>query len=107
MAANVQKVVDLGGDVLEVTGTVDGIDDDNGNPAVFVARGWVSAMTNHYDESANDEDGNRLPDARPREMTDDEKHAYWSSLLTNAAPAPAPAPTTVLFEAPVTDAGGS
>lgn len=79
----VTSVHESEGDVLEVFGTVNGIP--------VHARGWVSAMTNYYEPSdylPPDEQGNvhRRPDARPREMTDEEGLRYWRELLEEAAP---------------------
>lgn len=105
--ANVQKVLDLGGDVLEVTGTVDGVDGDDGTPMLFVVNGWVSAMTHYFPPDAYTPDGDIKADVQPREMTADERLAYWQSLLTNAAPSSTPAPSTVLFESPTPTTGGS
>ena len=106
MTANVQRVLDLGNDVLEVTGTVDGVDGPDGSPMLFVVNGWVSAMTNHYGPEQYGDDGHLVDGAKPRQMTPDERMAYWQSLLTNAAPAQGPSSPAVLFEAPTTDAGG-
>lgn len=85
---------DLGNDVLRVRGT-DGTTEtvragteDDGTPIteerqrVFEATGWVSALTNHYDEAAYDpETGHRDNAAKPRAMVDDERTAYAVRLL--------------------------
>jgi hypothetical protein len=84
MAANVLSAHDMGGDVLLVTGTVDGLD--------VQAQGWVSAFTNHFDEHhySHDEDGNltRAEDAQPREMTAEERLSYCERLLIEQNPVP-------------------
>lgn len=82
----VTRVRDLGGDVLEVTGTV--------NREEVTAQGWVSAMQNHYPPSAYGKDGHLKPNAEPAEMTDRQKTAYWKSLLTGASSEP-----VVIFQA--------
>jgi hypothetical protein len=82
----VTRVDDLGDDRLRVVGV-----DDNGEEVE--AQGWVSAMTNHFDAAHYGDDGHRVEDAQPREMTDEEKHAYWLQLLTEQA-----APPQVLYE---------
>lgn len=63
----ITKVQDLGDDVLYVEGVL-------GEDMVLSARGWVSAMTNHFDEDA---EGNRTY----RMMTRDEKVRYCKDLL--------------------------
>lgn len=93
---NVEKVTDLGNDRILVTGTVDGHNDPDGNPVIVQAPGWLSAMTNYYPADAYGEDGHLVDGATAREMTDDEKHAYWADLLSSAVPTE-PAPT-VLYE---------
>lgn len=70
----VTKVSDLGNDVLEVVGLVDGEE--------VTANGWVSAMTNYFPASCYGSDGHLKPDAVAQEMTDRQKTAYWKSLLT-------------------------
>lgn len=53
-------------------------------PRVYEATGWVSALTNHFDEESYGEDGHRNPKAKPRERTADEKLAYCQELLSGA-----------------------
>src|ERR1700730_2389460 len=89
---------DLGGDVLEVEAlgpAHQGIGPDNQPATVrdrYIARGWVSALTNHFDAAALEEDlvdktvlrgvkGERHRDARAREMTPAEKREYCLELL--------------------------
>lgn len=73
---NLLKVIDLGNDVLEVTGF------ESDNPTqIITAHGWVSAITNHYDADDYSENGDLKEDATPREMTDKEKNSYWIGLL--------------------------
>lgn len=88
----IEEASDLGTryqDVLQVTGSVhdpsrDTVD-DQGNPVPFqrevVAKGWVSATTHYYPPEDYDEDGNLVPGATPREMTDQEKQTYYTNLL--------------------------
>lgn len=78
MDVSLTRVVDAGGDVLVVEGTVDG--------KPVTARGWVSAMEFHYEDDTRDEAGHRDPNATPRPMTDDERRDYWIRLLTEQAP---------------------
>lgn len=84
----VSKAVDAGDDVLVVTGTVDGVEVE--------ARGWVSAVSNHYAPSDYGDDGHRKDDAKAKVMTTQEQAAYFASLLVAAVPSPAPEPK-VLF----------
>lgn len=86
MAVKVTRVEDHGDDVLVVHGQVDGV--------AVTARGWVSAMTNHFPGAALDKNGNRDVKATPTSMNDAEKMAYWQSLLVAAAPTPT-APTVI------------
>lgn len=76
-------------DVLQVTGSVhdpsrDTVD-DQGNPVTFtrevVANGWVSATTHYYPPEDYDTNGNLVPGATPRAMTDAEKTTYCTNLL--------------------------
>ena len=97
MATKVSKVEDLGDDRLRVTGTVEGATGPDGEPVEVVASGWVSAMTNHYDAEHYDAEGQLVEGATSREMTDDEKHAYWVALLEAAAPRN-PEPTTLYIK---------
>jgi hypothetical protein len=87
----IKETLDAGADVLVVRGTVDLVE--------VAARGWMSAMTNHYDpsgyedipESTEDAPHDRAhgrhlkKDATPREMTREEKRAYCERLLLEAA----------------------
>lgn len=70
------KVTDLGDDVIEVSG----FDSDKPEERLTV-RGWHSATQNHYDADDYGEDGHLKEDAEPREMSQDEKEAYWLGLL--------------------------
>ena len=79
MATVILSVEDRGDDVLVVRGTVE---------VAVEARGWLSAMTNHYGPGCYDPGGNLLKDAVSREMTEAEKHAYLVRLLEGAAPSP-------------------
>ena len=90
METIVESAFDIGADVLEVTGTVDG--------KKIKARGWVSAMTNYYPPTAYNEDGVREPGAQPRPMTLEEKTAYCTKLLEDAVPAAPAEPTNMLFQ---------
>lgn len=88
---------DAGDDVLVVRGTIDGLVDADGELRELEARGWVSALENHYDWDAYvdvidadlaDENspwattGTHLrADATPRPMTDDERRDYCRNLL--------------------------
>lgn len=95
MAEQITNVAwqDAGDDILNVTGHRGvqqarvGTEDDGvspiyeDRPVVIEARGWVSAMTNHFDPDAIGTDGHRKPNTTPREMTDAERHAYAVSLL--------------------------
>lgn len=64
---------------------VEGVVDD----ARTVGRGWITAMTNHFDDDAyfHDEQGNlqRRSDVMPRAMTQEEKVTYWERLLKESA----------------------
>jgi hypothetical protein len=68
--------------------------DDDGETPIFEerpiaieARGWVSATTNHFDADAYDPaTGHRTPDAKPREMTEDEKRAYAERVVREQHP---------------------
>lgn len=82
----ITRVLDLGDDVLEVQGY-----DEQTPTQVLKGTGWVSAMTNYYDESQY-KNGHLDSKAKSREMNDAEKKSYWLSLL---APSSAVAP---LFE---------
>lgn len=70
-----------GDDVLTVVGVAD-------DGAEVTASGWVTAMANYFPPESyyTDADGDTLsghlkPGSTPREMTADEKTAYWLSLL--------------------------
>lgn len=82
------KLLDLGNDVLEVHGTIDG--------RAATARGWVSATTNHYNADDYEEiaepakgkqhkgevAGRHLKaSAKPRVMTKAERLSYAIRLL--------------------------
>lgn len=96
-AVTIKAILDDGDDVLVVRGTVDGVTidvpdpDHEGEtvkePLEFEARGWLSALTNHYDASAYDADGNLKDDAKPRQMTTAERRAYCEGLLVAAVEA--------------------
>lgn len=90
MTVAVTRVVDLGNDVLEVSGTVD--------DQAVTATGWVSAMSNYYPATAYDSEGHLKASATPAEMTDRQKTAYWKSLLTAVQPETNSEPV-VIFEA--------
>lgn len=87
---------DLGADVLEVLGTVNG--------EAVRATGWVSAMTNFYPPEAYGEDGHRKAKAKPRAMTDAEKLVYMKSLLS---PAELERVEPKAIDIPVDDAAGA
>jgi hypothetical protein len=86
----ITETLDAGNDVLVVKGIVDGEE--------VQARGWFSAMNNHYDEHAYGEDGHlktelvdpgkdgsaARPAVHPREMSPEEKKAYCERLLADA-----------------------
>src|SRR5437868_15352160 len=103
MGANVERVTDLGNDVLEVRGTVDDHVGEDGQPILLVAFGWVSAMENHYPDAKHDKVGNRDPAAKPTPMDDQERMAYWSQLLTNMVPTAVHPAEAVLYQAPQAD----
>lgn len=86
MAIKVTGAFDLGGDLLLVQGTVDGVVDSSGNLAIVSAYGWMSAMSNYYPPAAYAGDGSRLAGATSRAMTAVEKLAYCRRLLSGAAP---------------------
>lgn len=90
MAITLTRVVDLGDDVLQVTGV-----DGDGNEVT--GSGWVSAMTNFYPATAYDDAGERKPSAKPRAMTKAEQKSYWLTLLGEATAENVP--ETVLYEA--------
>jgi hypothetical protein len=117
MSVHVDRVLDLGDDVLKVHGTIDELvelarsdPDDEGSELAertraLVAFGWVSALEHHYPPAAYDDGGNlRLqegpkgapgdPVDSPRRMSKAERLAYCKRLLLeqNAPPAPAPQP---------------
>lgn len=71
----IRRVVAHAGDRIQVIGTVDGVTDEAGELVTIVASGY----------------------ARPEEMTDDEKLAYWRQLLLDAAGS-TEGPETVLYE---------
>lgn len=77
MTVEIYEITPLPDDVLYVRGAVDGVARE--------ARGWQSAITNHYDASAytTDADGYavRDPAATSRPMTADEARAYCEQLL--------------------------
>jgi hypothetical protein len=91
MTTQILQTLDAGNDVLIVRGTVDG--------QPVEACGWLSAMTQHFDDhdyedipEATEDDvhgkahgRHRKADAVPREMTADEKRAYCTRLLETAA----------------------
>jgi hypothetical protein len=80
MEVIVASAHDIGGDVLEVRGSVDGEE--------VTATGWVSALTNHYDASAYGDDGHLRDGAKPRKMTKAEQLDYCRRLLVGVAPPP-------------------
>jgi hypothetical protein len=85
---------DIGNDVLLVRAIVD----DDLDPTE--ARGWVSALTNHYDPDAYGEDGHRLADAKPRHLSDAEARAYCEQLVRDARGiAPKGTPVTRVVDA--------
>jgi hypothetical protein len=103
----ITDVLNCGNDVLLVKAEVDG--------QVYEARGWVSAIENHYDDSAYDDDGNRAASAKRRAMTSAEVGDYALRLLLEAHPelaarvknapdaiktATPPATSAIAFEAP-------
>lgn len=95
MLITVTSVDNIGGDVLQVTGT-----DAAGNE--ITAQGWVSATTNHYPASDYDADGNLAAGATPVAMTATEVWQYAHRLLREQnrdADVPA-VPVPVAFAAP-------
>lgn len=70
------KATDAGSDVLLVVALVDEFPG-----RVFEAHGWVSALSNHYDQGDYDQDGHRAPKSVPRAMTSEEQRAYCQGLL--------------------------
>ena len=84
----VLKAQDWGNDVLAVMGTVDGV--------AVEARGWMSAMTNHYQPTDYDEGGNLKDGAKPAVMTDAERLAYMQGLLIAVAPKPIAIPAVAV-----------
>ena len=91
----VQSCADVGGDVLNVKGTVDGV--------AVVARGWVSATQNCYPASAysiapatptTPAHLVRDPAVQPGPMSPSDLTAYATALLAAAAP---PAPKALTF----------
>jgi hypothetical protein len=102
MEIKITETLDAGGDVLIVRGMVDGV--------AHEARGWMSALTNHYDAKDYVEipapskkvkhgkaHGRHLrSSAKPREMTKKERQAYCEQLLRERAEAhAAPEPKAV------------
>lgn len=97
MATTVTGAYDMGNDVLKVTGQVDGIEVE------VEARGWVSALTNHYGPECYTMDETtgalmRVEGATPRAMTAEERLAYFCTLLEeqNRVAVPAPEPVSLL-----------
>lgn len=90
----VTEAINLGGDVLQVTGYV------GGEPVQAV--GWISVLTDHYDDAAYNKKGELRSNAEPRPMTADEAKAYCQQLLADVAgewPAAEPkAPLPVQFD---------
>lgn len=85
LQVTVESSQDLGTryqDVLEVVGTVGHEGQDDAQE--ISAHGWVSATTHYYPPEDYDENGNLIEGATPRNMTDEEKQAYYVSLLTAA-----------------------
>ncbi len=72
------EVTDQGNDVLLVRATVSGLD------GVFEARGWVSALSNHF---TVDDTGVREKNATGRTMSTVERDAYYEQLLLEQNPA--------------------
>jgi hypothetical protein len=64
----VTGVRNAGDDILVVEGYVDG--------DLVTAYGWISALTNHYDDT-------RAEDAKPRQMTSGEARGYCEQLLVD------------------------
>lgn len=76
MDVTLTSVEDAGNDVLLIKAVV-------GDQEVE-ARGWASAITNHYDASANDAKGQRKPNQKPRAMTAAEVKAYCEQRIREA-----------------------
>ena len=80
--------LDVGGDALEVRAEVR--ETEGAEPVLIVARGWVSAIYNHFDpehyEERPDLPGQmtRRDDAVPRRMTDVEVGEYCVRLVKEA-----------------------
>jgi hypothetical protein len=69
----VMRVCRCPNDVLLIEGTMDG--------APVTARGWASALSNHFDAAAYGADGQRKAGATPRQMTSAEALGYARRLL--------------------------
>lgn len=107
MTVTIIEALDCGEDVLLVRGHIDGLtvevpapteDDPDATEEVSVvveARGWISAMANHYPADAYDDEGNLADDAQPRAMTKAERRAYAERLLLASVPEPVAEPTPV------------
>lgn len=95
----ITSVQDIGDDRIYVEATYR---DGDGVTHTLIALGWLSATTNYFDKKQHDKDGNRKPDAKPREMTDDEKLEYYESVVVEQNPMVfRQAPRgTLLYEAP-------
>lgn len=71
----------VGDDLLLVRGTHPDVVGSDGEPAILEASGWVSAITNHYDDNSLDANGQRKPGTKARVMTASEAQAYVQRLL--------------------------
>lgn len=76
MTVEIFEALDFGDDVLLVRGTVEGVPVE--------ARGWMSAMTNHFEADEYDGDGHLIDGAEPRQMTSAERKTYCETLLREA-----------------------
>lgn len=82
MKVKILDIYDAGEDRLRVEAEVDG--------RLVIAYGWVSALTNHFDEDAYAKDGDRKKGAKAREMTREERREYCERLVREAVVASEP-----------------
>lgn len=96
MSIRVTEAIDLGGDVLLVRGELEA----DGETVPLEAKGWVSALENHYPPDAYDRDGALKlkdtadgapgdPEHEPRKMSKAERLEHCRGLLEAAAAATA------------------
>lgn len=95
MAVTILEAFDAGNDVLLIHATADGVVDEQGDPLLLIATGWVSALLNHFEPAAYQPDGHRDPAVGARPMSAAEQLAYCQERVFAVYPQASPLPVAL------------